>query len=192
MWSLQFPLYQNLTQFNGSRFSRGSVGFGFFSWRLLVHLLCWLSNPALYMDSVLGGVSIAMINTRTAATWGGKSLFHCTPLRSRSVTQEVRARTEGEAMAECYLLASSHGFLSFSYTTLDHLHRGGTTHNGWDLPHQSFIKETPERLSYMWTLCSDIFSIESPFCQMTRACIKWHNLASTLGQHSNQLSTGEY
>lgn len=183
MWSLQFPLYQNLTQFNGSRFSRRFCGVWIFSWRLLIHLLCWLSNPALYMDSVLGGVSIAMINTRTAATWEGKGLFHCTPLRSQSVIQEV--------MAECCWLASPHGFLSFSYTTLDHLHRGGTTHNGRGPPTSIIYQGNSWEVSCEpYAVTSSQFRVlfpnDSSLCQVTQSS------QHTRPAFYHQLSTGGY
>ena len=74
-------------------------------------------------------------------TWGGKHLFTVLHRKSGQELKQDRI-LEGGADADvrvpAYWLAP-HGWLSLlSFRTQDHQTRGGSIHNRWALPHQSF------------------------------------------------------
>ena len=110
--------------------------------------------------SVLGLVTLAVIQHQTKATCGGKgffsSYFHITVHHRRKSEQKLQqsrnleAGADAEATEECCLLACSPMACSTCFII-----KLGTTSPGvapptmgWALPHQSLIKKMPHRLAY--------------------------------------------
>jgi hypothetical protein len=127
-------------------------------------------------------VTTAMKNTMTKTAQGGKGLFslhfhiavhHC----RKSGRNSNRAGTLRKELMQkswrgaAYWLAPYGLFSLLSYRTQDRLPRDGSTHNGRG-PLPSFTnKENALQLD----LRKAFFSIEPPYFQVTRVCIKLNN-----------------
>lgn len=111
----------------------------------------------------LGRVGFTSLCRLQSVIWGGQG----SSLEAGTWKWELKQRPWRHAT---YWLAP-HGPLSlFSYTTRNHLHRGGTAHCGLGPLYQSLIRKMPHRVPVS-RLVGGIFSVEVPSSQMTLAVL---------------------